>query len=81
MCSQKLHSVSIPGTNTEQGFSDSYDIKIQLITETTERDGEFQTITVYRDEDREFTDFVIEVQKKKMKELWDNEEDSVWDNV
>jgi len=58
MCSQKLHSKSIPGTNTEQGFSDSYEIKIQLITETTEREGEFQKITEYRNEDKKFTEFI-----------------------
>jgi len=69
MCSQKLHSKSIPGTNTEQGFSDSYEIKIQLITETTEREGEFQKITEYRNEDKKFTEFIR-----------DNEEDDVWDN-
>ncbi|MHA1353000.1 MAG: hypothetical protein ACTSPP_09460 [Candidatus Heimdallarchaeaceae archaeon] len=64
-----MHSKSIPGTNTEQGFSDSYEIKIQLITETTEREGEFQKITEYRNEDKKFTEFIR-----------DNEEDDVWDN-
>ena len=81
MSSQKLYSESIPGTNTEQGFSSPYLIEIQLIIETTEERGEQEVIQVDNEEDENLKDFVNEAQKTKMKELWDNEEDEACEDI
>jgi len=80
MSSQKLYSESIPGTNTEQGFSSSYLIEVQLFKETTEERGEHEVIEIDAEE-QDLAKFVTEIQKKKMKELWDNKEDESWEDI
>jgi len=38
-------------------------------------------ITLKKQKERYYDSFLFEIQKKKMRELWDNEYDEVWEKV
>ncbi len=38
-------------------------------------------ITLKKQKERQYDRFLFEIQKKKMRELWDNEYDEVWEKV
>lgn len=38
-------------------------------------------LSLKKQKDEQYDHFLFEIQKKKMKELWDNEYDAVWEKV
>jgi len=38
-------------------------------------------LALYNESKEDYLKLIQQIQEKKMKELWDNEEDSIWDDV
>ena len=65
------------------------DFRIEIILKSEEEQEKTynelieQMITVFKKvrENNQYDEFLHKIQQQKMKELWDNKEDEVWDNV